>query len=308
MSSSIQKLFLIVLILLSGLIVIKLIIFPSPEPIVENTAVDIQDTKVSKAIELSNESTIANAWQWQLNTAHVSEDQKTEIASLLPFTQESVYKALHAVKLDDNGNIILDDDALNALNAALDDEDASLDNDDLETLKALIEEGLPGSAGEQLAQIVADYYQYLGARNEFNSLYASDQSEGQNIEHYEAQYKELSALREVYLGSEVASKLFSTFNANSQYMFDSMKLDANTKLSKEEKKHKQAQIIERHAEATTSVNNWNERYQAFLADKQYIVNSSIANNEKRVQIKALLHERFSDEELEYVSHLQLDSL
>ena len=91
-------------------------------------------------------------------------------------------------------------------------------------------------------------------------------------------------------------------------MFDSMKLEADTSLSEEEKRQEQAKIVQRHAEKSTNVDNWNERYQAFLVDKQYLINSSISDDEKREQLTGLMHQHFSYEELEYVSHLQLDSL
>ena len=112
----------------------------------------------------------------------------------------------------------------------------------------------------------------------------------------------------VYLGAEIADHLFKTANANARYMFDSMKLEANTDLSEAEKKQQQAQIIERHAEKSINVNNWNDRFQAFSGDKQNILNSSISDDEKRDQLTALMHQHFNYEELDYVHHLKLDSL
>ena len=305
---------LIALVVLAGLTAITLIIIPDSEPkLIENTTA----SKPTEAINAPKESTVASIWQWEIETVNTNNTQETnatngeqanDMSSKFPFTQESVFKALHDVKLDSNGDIILDDDALNALNKALDFNEIKLDGEAIEKLKDLIRKGLPGEAGEQTAQIVSDYYQYLGAKNEFNALYETNDASGQDIESYETQYNELQALRELYLGAEVAGQLFATTNANSRYMFDSKKLEANDSLSDEEKKQLQAKITERHAEETTKINNWNERYQRFLDDKQYIINSSIGEAEKHVQIRSLMHEHFSDEELEYVSHLQLDSL
>ena len=317
---SVQKNVLYTAVLLTGLIIISVIILPSSDPfpvntpLVKNTSVT-QTTKSIEANVPTSTNTIATVWQWenennnpQTETPSIDQPGLADTPPVLPFTEESVYKTLHAVKLDDNGDIIIDNDALIALDAALNHSKLKLDDETLEELQNLIKKGLPGNAGEQTAQIVADYYQYLGAKNEFNALYNTTNNVEQNIDDYETQYNELLALRELYLGAEIAAPLFKTANANARYMFDSMKLEANTDLNEEEKKEQQAQIIERHAAKTISVNNWNERFQAFSDDKQNILNASISDDEKRNQLTALMHQHFNYEELDDVHHLQLDSL
>jgi lipase chaperone LimK len=319
MSSTIQKKTLYTVVILACLIVITLIIFPKSDPI---TVKDTTLTQANETIEVvlpPNISTIATAWQWETEQTNESVDQhantsdmdsksQTDTATKFPFTQASIYEALQAVKLNGNGDIIIDNDALEALNTALDHSNIKLDEESLEALQDLIKKGLPGNAGEQTAQIVADFYQYLGAEREFNSLYETTNNEEQNIEEYETQYNELIALRELYLGDVVAGKLFSTSDANSRYMFESMKLEADTNLSEEEKKQQQAKIIERHAEESINVKNWNERYQAFSENKQTILSASISNDQKRNQLTSLMHQHFTDEELSYVDHLKLNSL
>jgi lipase chaperone LimK len=313
------------IIVLTGLISITWVFFPDSAPIPDTPTVSninaidpLAASSPATNTLIGNNSTIATAWQWQ-----ESNDDQTNINDLpniatdnqrsWPFTQESVYKALHAVKLDDNGDIIIDHDTLIALNAALNHSQLELDGETLEDLQELIRTGLPGEAGEQTAQIVADYYLYLRAKNEFNSLYEAndiDQTnsgEPQKIESNEAQYNELMALRELYLGAENAEKLFSIANANSRYMFDSMKLEADINLSEEEKTQQQELIIKRHTEQTVKVDNWQERHRSFANEKKHILNASLSDDEKREQLTELLHQRFSPEELVYIDHLQLDS-
>jgi lipase chaperone LimK len=305
------------LVLLAGALVIALFLFQEPDVQVADE-VGVEPVQPALAENPLKEDTIANAWQWEADaedSALELEDQELDAeeddykaTSDLPFTEESVYQALQAVKIDSAGSIILDDDALNALNTALDHDEMQLDSEAIGELQTIIKNGLPGAAGEQTAQIVADYYQYLGAKNEFNEVYEPTNDESQYIENYESQYEELTSLRELYLGSEVSSKLFAISDANARYMFETKKLEANTSLSEEEKKQEQAKLVARHAEETTNVNDWKERYQAFLNEKQYIVNAAISDDEKLVQITELMNEHFSSEEQERVSHLQLDAL
>jgi len=318
MNSAMQKNAIYGLVILVGVIIITLI-FSNSETTSTKDSVIINTTKVTSEEVPTTSNTIASAWQWKAVLGNESQAGKTETqnnsqgkqvdtTAPYPFTEASVYEALQGVKLDENGDIILDDDALIALNNALDHSEVKLDAESLQVLQDLIRKGLPGNAGEQTARIVSDFYQYLGAKNEFNALYETNREADETIENYETEYNELLALRELYLSAEVADQLFSASNANARYMFDSMKLEADTSLSEEEKKQQQAKIVQRHAESSTKVSNWNERYQAFLDDKQYIINSSLSDDEKRDQLSGLMHQHFSYEELEYVSHLQLDSL
>ncbi|MFV1873933.1 MAG: lipase secretion chaperone [Oleiphilus sp.] len=322
MESSVQK---YIMIALSVAILFLIVIFVmSPESEEQVTQADAINNQHEPLQAEGRGNTLADVWQWHKmpggstlskeSNATVETHESSPQSASLPFTEASVFQALHAVKLDDNNDIILDNDALNALNATLDQPDIQLNAAELEALQNMIRKSLPGEAGEQTARIVNDYYQYLSAKNEFNAFYLSEQSEtadqrvDNSLEHYEAQYAELVALRQLYLGDEVAAKLFAESNANSQYMFDTMKLQASAHLSESEKQQAQAELVEKHAVKTTNVDNWGARYQAFLEDKQYIVSASISEREKQAQLNALMHEHFSDQELENVRHLELDSL
>jgi lipase chaperone LimK len=257
----------------------------------------------------NNEKTIATQWQWE-------EQTDTPIKkSTAAFTEKSVYSALKSVRLDKQNNIIIDHEALIALNAALDDSRLQLDEQALSELQMIIKQGLPGSAGGDVAEIVGNYYNYLKASKEFNAIYEPDLSSSDSsnseaietsIEEYKENYRELMSLRELYLGSDTANKLFSTSDANANYMFDMLTIEQDTDLSNEEKEIKRKQIIETHAEQTIDISNWNQRHRDFLTAKQTILNASISEQQKQAQLTELMHQRFNPEELAKISQLQLD--
>jgi len=112
----------------------------------------------------------------------------------------------------------------------------------------------------------------------------------------------------LYLGADVASRLFSTSNANANYMFDMFKLAQDTQLSEQEKEQRRTEITERNAEQTIDIRDWNERHQAFLVDKENILIASINDEEKRAQLIELTYQHFDLEELAHVGHMQLDKL
>ena len=264
-----------------------------------NSSENIQTMEVD-----SDDKTIATAWQWEevTNTA--------EKSPASTFSEASVYAALQRVKLNQQGNVILDHEALIALNATLDDSRLQLDQQTLSDLQTIIRQGLPGKAGDDVAKIVADYYHYLEASKEFNTIYETDYSNAQAVENtteeHEENYRELKALRDLYLGSDTSNKLFSTTDANANYMFDMLKVENATDISDEEKQQKRAEIMERHAEQTIDISNWNERHTVYLTAKKNILAAAISDQQKQVQLTELMHQHFNREELTHVSHLQLD--
>lgn len=263
-----------------------------------------------KPVNSGQGQSIASAWQWDSFQAEPIPAEKSTSEShhqLVYLDVDYIYQALQAVKLDESGDIILDHAALLALNKTLANRPAGADNLDREALndlKTMIKAGLPGKAGEQTAIIVENYYLYLEAESEFNDLYQS-QSDINNSEEY---YRELVALRELYLGADAADKLFATSDANAQYMFKSLELEADPSLTDEERQVQQNDNIKQHEELTIGVSDWHTRYADFLGAKQQILSAELPDEEKRRQISMLMQQHFSDEELEKVRHLQLDDL
>jgi lipase chaperone LimK len=250
------------------------------------------------------EKTIATAWQWEEPTNILEENSSPA------FSEKVVYNALQKVRLDSQGNVIIDHEALIALNATLDDGSLQLDEQALRELQMIIRQGLPGNAGDDVAKIVANYYHYLEASKEFNAIYETGSSNSPAIENttdeHKENYRELTALRELYLGSDTSTKLFSTSDANANYMFDMLEIEQATDLSDEEKQQKRLEIVNQHAEETIDISNWNERHNVFLVAKQNILQASISDQQKQTQLTELMHQHFSHEEIAHVRHMNID--
>lgn len=196
--------------------------------------------------------TIASEWQWQ----EIDKNRNnTASADVLPFTPKSVHDALHAVKLDENGDIILDHDALISLDETLERIYNKLDGESLAILRDLITDALPGKAGAQTAKLVEDYQQFLQAKEAFslaneNPAYSSREQTVATIENDRLLYSELQQLREVHLGSDVAKNLFNVSDANAEFMFDSLKLEADQSISADERAAKHKEIQDRLQQRT----------------------------------------------------------
>jgi lipase chaperone LimK len=265
--------------------------------------------------QLTNEPlTIATQWQWkgangQLNTAQVSSDRW----ATLPFTAESIYNALQAVKFDENGDVILDHDALISLDEALERIHNKLDNEMLGILQNLIRQSLKDKGGEQTAKIVGDYYQFLKSKEEFSKMdealsNANAELTVNSLENDQALYAELQSLREIHLGSDATDSLFRVSDANAQYMFESMKLDVDPNLTPEQKVQMGLEIKAQHVAESINVTDWPARYQAFLTDKLNITTASIDDDEKHQQVAQLLTQHFTHDELKRIKHIGLEAL
>lgn len=227
-----------------------------------------------------------------------------------PFTAEGVREALKAVRLDGNGNLILDHAALQALNSSLQSGDLRLTEQELSALQQMIRDRLPGQAGTQTAQLVGDYYRYLQAETEYlgTTMPEETTADAGSISAHKARYARLRQLREQYLGPEASAKLFRVSDAHAAYMFEAYRIRNDNSLSDEEKLRKVNALNDELKQQYITIDNWQQRYQQFQADKQQILRAGLSDADKISQIKGLLNAQFTAEELRQIEHLELDKL
>jgi hypothetical protein len=239
------------------------------------------------------EKTVGSEWKWdnfsQPSTAVDSEVNESDKVFDVPF----IYHSLQRVRLDEQGNVIVDHEALTALDETLNFSGLQLDAAQMEELKTLIRIGLRGRAGEQTAEIVEDYYRYLQAEKEFNQL---AKTPGAEVD-VQAAYEELVALRELYLGPEVAKKLFAQRDQDARYMLESMMLARNESLSAEERRARQEQLSAEFNAQTPVIDRWEQRYQIFQDAEAAVMSSALSDEEKQQQLEELLKQHFSADEL-----------
>ena len=241
-----------------------------------------------------------------------------------PFTAESVYNALQAVKVDEQGNIILDNDAMIALDEALERIYNQLSPEALAALQKLIRGALPGITGEQTAELVADYAEYLKAKEAFSAMhegdnadaFSNDEADNANTDSAQAEiakinddaalYEELQALRTVHLGDEAATELFRVSDAAANYMFESMKLTMQTDVPREQLVQEQQRLYDQQISQALNIEDWDSRYALFKSNKDSIVNSSLSQSEKDRQVMQLIQQQFNADEIEKMRYFGLE--
>jgi lipase chaperone LimK len=275
-----------------------------------DTAVKVGQSPPMRATPHSSERTVGDLWIREPSQPEVVTRPSEPLTHDTPVDTAAIRNALRDVRVDEEGNLIVDHRALAALQegfASL----GQLDSSQLVSVQEIIRSGLPPPAGDQAATIVSNYYQYQLAARTLN-----DSATGNDLGASQAQLDRLIALRHSYFGAETAEKLFGDEQAYSRFMLASMRIESDGSLSPAEKAQRQSELIkalperlvretpsglaETTPDSTPSLDSgdWASRYAEFERQKQAILDAGLTEEEKDTQVDRLLHEHFAAEEIE----------
>jgi lipase chaperone LimK len=293
-------------IVITVIVVLIIIGFIFQKRVISTQSIDDVDSIQAQTLTNDLPDTLADKW-------YISESASQNVSAQqddLIFAPSSIYQSLQAVKVDEEGKLILDHDAFLALDEALARIYDRLDASSLAQLQALIKAALPGITGEQTAELVADYYRFLGAKAVFSSELeptvenATDTVE--QIDDNQQLYQELKALRELHLGTEAATELFRVSDAAAEYMFESMKLGLDNALDDEQKAQVYQALQDKQIRDSLNIENWDNRFATYNIAKSDILNSGLSQQAKEAQVQALIAEHFSVSEIQKMQYFGLD--
>lgn len=255
------------------------------------------------AVDVISVPTIASQWQADEIDAAVWVADAGDPLAPSTFDPDYIYESLKAVKISSSGDVVLDNDALIALEKTLNLGTLQIDALGVSQLQEFIQIGLPGLAGEQTARIVGDYYRYLVAKEQVGQYLDAPR----DIEQQRRHLIELVELREMYLGEHVASQLFSQSDANANYMLDVMAIGQVADLSVSQRAEKRKVATDRFVSQMVTIANWEQRYKNFESDKQAMLargGDSVVTRE----LDDLLQSHFSEAEVDQLLRLNLVDL
>ncbi len=203
--------------------------------------------KSSATVHEQSTDTIAYQWQWRNFTKpnpslDADADDRT---GEMPYDAVEVYKVLQGIRLDENGRVVPDQTAMQALEKGYSELGPDLSPQQMTELKELIRVGLPGPAGDEAAQILENYYRFRAAEAQFNQSRTAAAAYGaqtQNQLPTVDRYEELVELRRSYLGKEIADSLFAVEDTQARHMFAAIAIQQNTSLTPEEKQAQQTAL------------------------------------------------------------------
>lgn len=186
-------------------------------------------------IQEKNTDTIAYKWQWQ-NFTRSAAGKPGSTAGDVPSNAVAIYRILQSIKLDENGRAVPDQTMKEALEQGFEEWGPDLSAEAMSELQKSIRAGLAGQAGEEVAQILENYYRFRLAEKEF---------EGQPVSQAPADhYEQLVQLRRSYLGAETADKLFEVEDTSARHMFAAIAIHTNANLTDKEKQAQQKALLD----------------------------------------------------------------
>lgn len=218
--------------------------------------------------------------------------------------EQIVQQALEKVRFDDEGNVIVDHEALGTLYDSLGYGGLRLDDHQIEYIQELIPRGLPGEAGKQTAEIVGSFHRYLEAKRHVDEMYQYSAS----VAEQRLKTEDLRALRRLFFGEDRAAQLFSRQEANEDYMLANWALSTDSTLTEAERDRRRKILKETTLDPDFGIANWSIRRDGFLRQKQTILNTSMSAAEKSEQVNAIYQQQFTAEEAARIEHLNLNSV
>lgn len=256
--------------------------------------------------------TIADIWQEKTKQSfsttqvveQINNNQNTYNGdSEMPFTLDYpwIYEEIGKIRLTGDGDILVDDIALKALRKALSRDKDKFTPELMNEIQNILKTGLPGAAGEQAAELVSNFHEFLLAKRELSEAYSDIHiSAGLAQKGLEEEEK---SLRNIYLGEALAEQLFKKEDQQSGYMYKVFKIAASKELTKEEKIKNRAELNKIHF--TPDIHNWDVRYDNYREKLDTILSSGIVDKEKDAEINILQTEHFTKEELSKINDTQI---
>ncbi len=211
----------------------------SPPPVVTDEK-SMSSRVVDKGVSVGTPVTINKSVNKKIS-------EKTKSETPFRFDVVAVFDALSKITVDNNGDVNVDHNTKELLEASFTQITLDLSQHEIEELQDLIRLGVPGKAGEQAAKVFADYYGYRVAETNF-----MDASSSYDIDNVVTNFEQIVAIRRAELGYDVAEKLFGLEEINTKYMIDSMKIESDNTLSREEKDAQQELLSGKYEERKAS--------------------------------------------------------
>ena len=216
----------------------------------------------------------------------------------------SLEEQLLKIKVDENGDVILDRDANNRIATGFHKVPLPLSPELITDLQRTITRSLPSPLGEQVAEIIAGYHDYLVAIKSEQELFGSPQ----NIGDHKRRLEQKMVLQTLILGESNSRKLFAQENADQMYMLEGMEVATNRDLSPKQRKHMLAELEQQRRQMKPAINNWESRYEQFERNREAIEDAGLSKGDKTQQIQSLYRQSFDMAERAQIEEMGAVSL
>ncbi len=158
---------------------------------------------------------------------------------------------------------------------------------ELSTVLRMIETQLNHPEAEDLAMLIGGLYQADRAE----AAFLSQQKVPKTAAEQEALLQNIQSIREAWLGKEIAELFYADEVAQDNPV-------SNLNSTKPSKGPLTEQEVRVARELASIENEWEQRYQRFLQEKEYIDQAGLSEEDKQLQIDELLNHHYAANEIE----------
>ena len=216
----------------------------------------------------------------------------------------TIEEQLLKIKVDENGDVILDRDANNRIASGFQNVPLPLSPELIADLQQTISKSLPSPLGSQVAEIISGYHDYLVAVKNESDLLGPPQS----IEEQKQRLQQRIELQTLILGESNAYKLFAQENADQLYMLEGMQVATNQELSPEQRNFMLTELERQRQQMKPAINNWDSRYEQFERNREAIEDAALSSGDKTQQIRSLYRQSFDMAERAQIEEMGAVSL
>lgn len=156
---------------------------------------------------------------------------------------------IQKVRLDVNRQLVLDEDIASILSAIVSVLPPGLDQENLSRLRYLIEINVSGSSGQELAQLVENFYRYHTEFSEWeNSNTVTSNFDSSGVGSSEARYRQSLKIMQESIGRDKTELIFGRQHALSEYLYQRRRVNTNQLLSSQEKEALLAELEKQYRE------------------------------------------------------------
>lgn len=232
--------------------------------------------------------------------------ENAELAQLL--TPEAILSYVAEVRLDADGNVVLDDRTLRYLRSSLNQITTDLTAADKAYLHRVLSQGIGGAEGEKAADIVISFYDYLAVKKSLltdamaiNNLLANP-IELNNIN------SRIEALQYSFFDADVVEQLFYKQNMDTRFSYELHALQQDPSMSNTEKRAALDDLKQKYHQSEPPISQWAYKKRLFEEEKAILLQQASMEQSEDItnELQAALVRHFSERELLVMQDYSVD--
>lgn len=158
------------------------------------------------------------------------------------FDYDEIEQTLSQIRQSESGELILNEKTLAILRDAVSKFPNRIDNESLQRIKFLTSKSFSKKAGQQLADVLLNFYAYTKATEQGQELVSTVRPVADPVGRKERLFEESLLRQRQFMGPEVSKRLFGRKNALNQYLYARKRINEDTTLSHLQKQQKLSKL------------------------------------------------------------------